>query len=155
MNPIYSFLSGILGGENGPLTKLIGLIPNANDRAKAQEEFNKALLEATVNANMGQLAINQEEAKSSSVFVAGWRPAVGWVCGFALAYQFVLQPLLAYGISIYSTYGHYPIPPLPALDTSSLITVLMALLGLGGMRTYERVNGVSRDTISEPSKQPK
>lgn len=154
MNPVFSFITNLIGGENGPLTKLIGLIPDVNAREKARAEFEQQLLAATVNANMGQIEINKIEAGSSSIFVAGWRPAVGWVCGFALAYQFVLQPLIGYGISIYSTYSHNTIPPIPTLDTGSLMTVLMAMLGLGGMRTFEKINGVSRDTVAEPSKQP-
>lgn len=157
MNPVFGFIQGLLGvgGENSPINKLIGLIPDVNERARAKASFEKELLEATVNANLGQIEINKEEAKSSSLFVAGWRPAVGWVCGFALAYQFVLQPLIGYFLTIYSTYSHYPIPPIPTLDTGSLMTVLMAMLGLGGMRTFEKVNGVARDTVTEPSKSTK
>lgn len=158
MNPILSFIGNLLTGGSStgesPLSKLIGLIPDANARAAAKEAYIKEMMELAAAANTGQLQINLEEAKSSSLFVAGWRPAVGWVCGFALAYQFVLQPLIAYGISIYSTYSHNPVPPLPTLDTGSLITVLMAMLGLGGMRTFEKINGVSRDGLDEPSKQP-
>lgn len=154
MNPIYSFLSNILGGENGPISKLIGLIPDSNARAAAKEAFMKEAMELAANASLGQLEINKTEAASSSVFVAGWRPFVGWVCGFALAYQFVLQPLIGYGLTVYSTYSHQIIPPIPTLDTGSLMTVLMAMLGLGGMRTFEKINGVSRDSLDETSKPP-
>lgn len=154
MNPVFSLISGLLGGDNGPLSKLIGLIPDVNARAAAAAAFQKELLEATVNANLGQIEINKQEAASASIFVAGWRPAVGWVCGFALAYQFVLQPLIGYGLSVYSTYSHNSIPPIPTLDTASLMTVLMAMLGLGGMRTFEKVNGVARDSVAEASKTP-
>jgi len=154
MNPILSFVQGLIGGENGPLSKLISLIPDANARAAAREAFEKEAMELAAQASNGQLEINKAEAASSSVFVAGWRPAVGWVCGFALAYQFVIQPLAGYSIAIYSTYSHNAIPPIPTLDTGALMTVLMAMLGLGGMRTFEKVNGVARDTLTENSKSP-
>ena len=85
--------------------------------------------------------------------MAGWRPAIGWICGAALAWQFVLSPILTYLIGICVAFGWIPkLPPLPVLDTSALYTVLLGMLGLGGMRTYEKINGVSRDTLDELSK---
>jgi len=154
MNPIWSFISGIIGGDNGPLSKLIGLIPDSNARAAAKEAFEKEAMELAASASTAQLDINKVEAASSSVFVAGWRPAIGWICGFALAWQFIFQPLICYGLSIYSTYSHQTIPPPPILETGQLYTILLGMLGLGGMRTFEKVNGVSRDTLTEPSKAP-
>ena len=79
----------------------------------------------------GQLAINQEEAKSTSVFVAGWRPAIGWVCAAALAFQYLVRPLMI---------GFDLAPHLPALD-DTLWQLLFGMLGLGGLRTYEKVRG--------------
>jgi hypothetical protein len=154
MNPVFSFITGLLGGENGPLAKLINLIPDANARAAAKEAFEKEAMELCAQASLGQLEINKQEAASSSVFVAGWRPAIGWICGFALAWQFILQPLICYGLSVYSTYSHQAIPPPPILETGQLYTVLLGMLGLGGMRTFEKVNGVARDGMDEPSKSP-
>lgn len=86
----------------------------------------------------GQLAINQAEASNSNLFVAGWRPWIGWVCGVAFAYHFVLQPLLAF---IMAAFGH--VVPLPSFDMNALSTVLMGMLGLGGLRTFEKVKGIS------------
>ena len=85
----------------------------------------------------GQMAINQVEAASSSVFVSGWRPFVGWVCGFGLVYSFIGQPLLAWG----SVNWNFTIPP--TLDIGTLLTILGGMLGLGSLRTVEKVKGVA------------
>lgn len=84
---------------------------------------------------MKQGEINVEEAKSASTFVAGWRPFVGWVCGFALAYNYVLFPLIAYIAKCISDSA----PPMPPLDTGELVTILIGMLGLGGLRTAEKI----------------
>tara|TARA_R110000796_G_scaffold34095_1_gene88179 strand:- start:165 stop:560 length:396 start_codon:yes stop_codon:yes gene_type:complete len=88
----------------------------------------------------GQLEINKAEAASTSVFKGGWRPFIGWTCGAAFAYHFVLQPLLLFCVALFGL----DIPALPQFDMSSLMTVLMGMLGLGGLRTYEKKTGVSK-----------
>lgn len=98
------------------------------------EQLNQALIN-------GQLLINQEEAKSSSIFVAGWRPFIGWVCGSALAFNFIIFPLVMW-ITLISG---YVIPNPPVLDMESLFTILGGLLGLGGLRTFEKFKGVERN----------
>ncbi len=84
--------------------------------------------------NKAQIEVNKIEAGSSSLFKSGWRPFVGWVCAFALCYHFVLQPMLAFilGVAGYNVV-------LPEFDMTTLTTVLMGLLGLGGMRSFEKV----------------
>jgi hypothetical protein len=99
---------------------------------KTQAEKDQAALEMAQVMNehnlvIGQVEVNKVEAASTNWFVAGWRPFVGWVCGFGLAYQFLFYPLLSKLISI--------IP----LDISNLNTILMGMLGLGAMRTFEKV----------------
>lgn len=79
--------------------------------------------------------INKIEAQHRTIFVAGWRPFIGWVCGFALAYNFVLRDLLVW------YFGEATAPP--ALQMEHLITVLIGMLGLGGMRTFEKLNNKS------------
>lgn len=95
-------------------------------------------LAATVALIQGQMAINQAEAGNSSVFVAGWRPFIGWVCGAAFAYKFVLAPALAFGM----TAAGHPIT-LPVLDFTEMSTVLLGMLGIGGLRTIEKIKGVA------------
>ena len=100
-----------------------------------------AFLDADVKVAIGQMEINKEEAKSGSLFVAGWRPAVGWICAVALSYQFVVRPLLAW----YSLIAAIPVPP--ELDIATLMTLLFGMLGMGGMRMYEKGKGVARDKL--------
>jgi hypothetical protein len=84
-----------------------------------------------------QLEVNKAEAASTSTFVAGWRPAVGWICGFALASQFIIGPLLTWA----STLLGHPVT-WPVANNSDMMTVLLGMLGIGGMRTYEKIQGV-------------
>jgi len=84
--------------------------------------------------NKAQIEVNKVEAGSDSLFKSGWRPSVGWICSFALGYHFVMQPMLAF---ILSALGHNII--LPEFDMTTLTTILMGLLGLGGMRSFEKV----------------
>jgi hypothetical protein len=92
---------------------------------------------------VGQMEINKVEAASSSIFVAGWRPFVGWVCGIALAYNFILYPIMKFIVVLTVV----DIPELPVLNSTELMTVLMGMLGLGTLRTYEKSQDVSRSKI--------
>lgn len=87
-----------------------------------------------------QAAINSIEAQHRSVFVAGWRPATGWVCVLALLYNYVVRDLIAWGISIMDS----SIPMPPALQMEHLLTILLGMLGLGAMRTVEKMNKISK-----------
>lgn len=117
---------------------------------KQKDEAKLKLLEMTQNGELarltaetdlakGQIAINAEEAKNPSLFVSGWRPFVGWVCGLGLCMQFLVKPIIEW-VSI--AFGH-PLA-LPPLDMSTLVTMLGGLLGLGTLRTVEKVKDVAR-----------
>jgi hypothetical protein len=93
------------------------------EKAKLITEINKA-----------QLEVNKVEAGHTSIFVAGWRPFTGWVCSIALAYHFILQPLLTFVL-----YARGVEIVLPVFDMGTLTTVLLGMLGLGGMRSFEKV----------------
>ena len=155
MNPIFQ---AILGVVSGPLDGLLSrFFPSAEKKQEAAAAIQQMLIEqqgaivqATMAAQKAQIDVNTEEAKSASLFVAGWRPAIGWVCGFALAWQFVLAPLCTYALGVYAAETGHTLPPLPLLDSSQLYPVLMGMLGLGGMRTFEKIKGVDRSTLSEP-----
>lgn len=84
-----------------------------------------------------QVELNKIEATHRSLFVAGWRPFIGWVCGVALAYNFMFRDLIMWVLS----FGPTSFAPPPALQLDVLTTILYALLGLGGLRTYEKVKG--------------
>jgi hypothetical protein len=89
---------------------------------------------------LAQIEVNKIEAQSPSFFKSSWRPFIGWVCGIAFAYHFVLQPFLIFGLTVYGI----QIPSLPVFDMSTLMTVLGGLLGLGTLRTYEKSKGLTR-----------
>ena len=111
------------------------------DPAQASEAKLK-LLELQQNGELAimtaQTDINKTEAANSSVFVSGWRPAIGWVCALALAYQYLFKPLLTWGASV----AGYNLPPMVGLD-DNLWQLMMGMLGMGGLRTFEKVQGVA------------
>lgn len=117
------------------------LIPDPQARESAKAELLSAErqqeLEAfrlALSADQMQADINKQEAASDELFIAGWRPFIGWVCGVAFAYHFVLQPLLAFILANAGYAVH-----LPQFEMQELSTVLMGMLGLGGLRTIEKI----------------
>ena len=111
--------------------KIIDKVTDNVDRFTLDKQ-EKAELIAEINK--AQLEVNKVEAGHTSMFVAGWRPFTGWVCSFALLYHFILQPLLTF---LLYTFGNEII--LPTFDMTTLTTVLLGMLGLGGMRSFEKV----------------
>ena len=88
----------------------------------------------------GQLEVNKVEAASQSMFVAGWRPAVGWVCVLGMASNFIIIPMANFGLALAESGV-----TIPLIDTSTMMPVLMGMLGLGAIRSVEKVRGVSRE----------
>lgn len=105
--------------------------------AELSQKGELTALDGDIKIALGQIGVNTEEAKNINWFIAGWRPAVGWICTVGLGYQFLLQPILTW---ISFCFFHLPGPP--NLDGSTLLSLLMGLLGLGGLRTYEKLNEV-------------
>jgi hypothetical protein len=105
-----------------------------------KSEQERQIIAAQVMAVTGQLEVNKAEAGHRTIFVAGWRPFIGWVCGFALVYHYIARPLLPW---LSALFGH-PTPEIPPLDMGDLITILLGMLGLGGLRTFEKTKGVSK-----------
>jgi hypothetical protein len=89
----------------------------------------------------GQLAVNQAEAANPSIFVSGWRPFIGWVCGGGCAWNWVGLPIAKFGILA----AGLPALQIAQADLTEMMPLLLGLLGLGGLRTYERVKGVHRE----------
>ena len=125
-----SIVTSLIGPVTGLLDKFIEDKDAKN--ALAHEISTMAERHAQELAK-GQLEVNKVEAAHKNLFVAGWRPAIGWICGFALMYSTILAPIL--GI-------WYTVPP---VDSSLLTTVLMGMLGLVAMRTVEKAKGVQRE----------
>lgn len=130
-----------------PITAVINLGSTLIDRLipdKAQNDAAKAQLAAMTVAgefqnSIAQLQVDQAEAGHASIFVAGWRPFVGWACGSAFVYAFILQPLIQTGLVVF----HRSFDPalLPKLDMAEMMPVLLGMLGLGAMRSYDKSNG--------------
>ena len=95
-------------------------------------------LSAEVQLALAQIKLNTTEAKHPSIFVAGWRPMVGWICAFILLFNFIIGPILgAFGLMV------------PTLDASTMMPVLLGMLGIGGMRSFEKMKGVHRDNLGQ------
>jgi len=107
--------------------------------AKAKQEIEQQLTTHLAQIDLAQLEINKAEASHRSIFVAGWRPFIGWSCGFALAYTYVIQPIAVFALA---QTGY--LIDLPTLSMSEMMPVLMGLLGLGGLRTFEKFKHVSK-----------
>jgi len=126
---LKKLLSLFVGGGNKGTSAVGMLAKDIREAIKGKEIDPEKLIEL-------QTKINEAEAQHRSVFVAGWRPFIGWVCGIALAYNFVLRDLIIFAM------GKDFVPP--ALQMDHLMTVLMGMLGLGAFRTYEKIKHVSK-----------
>lgn len=138
-----TWLLNILGGPI--IQKLLDFIPDPAERAKRQFELQKAMMDEAAKAEADQRAINQVEAANPSMFVAGWRPAVGWLCVATLAYQWMVAP----AVSWIFIAGGWDLIPLPVLGKDDAQTLLYALLGIGGLRSIDKMSG--NDTVAVAS----
>lgn len=134
--PLLDLLAGPIFGT--VKTVVERLVPDKAKAAELQMELTKELMTGALSQAAEQMEINKIEAQNGSVFVSGWRPFIGWVCGMALCYQYVLAPLSIYGASLFG----YSIPPPPTLD-NSLWELVLGMLGMGAMRTFEKMQGVA------------
>ncbi|NOY63597.1 MAG: hypothetical protein GXP10_10705 [Gammaproteobacteria bacterium] len=126
----------------------------ADDLFTSDEERLKiALQEKAIEAGLikGQLDVNAAEAKHKSVFVAGWRPAIGWVGALAMLYQFVVYPLLTWLWAIAQAKGYLPadLPAPPTLPADALWVVISGMLGVAGMRSFDKFKGTQTDAIKQ------
>jgi hypothetical protein len=125
----------------GPVTGLLDkFVEDKDQKAKLAHELATMADRHAQEIALSQIEVNKAEAASGSIFKGGWRPAIGWVCATAFAYHFVLQPLIVFGVL---TAG-VELPALPEFDMASLMTVMMGMLGLGGLRTYEKQKGITK-----------
>lgn len=113
------------------------------DKERLQLELEGRRIDQATD--LAQMEVNKVEAASSSVFVAGWRPAIGWVGAAAMAYQFLLYPMLVWAWTWAQAEGHVPatVKPPPMLDTEALWVILSGMLGIAGMRSFEKTKGVA------------
>ena len=130
-------ISQLIGPISGLLDKFV---EDKDQKAKLAHDIATMAERHAHEANMGQLEVNKAEAQHRSIFVAGWRPFLGWGLSFAMIWHFVLVPMLTF---ILAYLGIEP-PWLPEFDMDSLMTVLLGMLGLGGLRTFEKSRGLTR-----------
>jgi len=124
-----------------PVTGLLDkFIEDKDQKAKLAHEIATMSERHAHELAKGQIEINKAEAQHRSMFVAGWRPFLGWCLSFAMAWHFVLAPFTMFVCA----YAGIEIPALPEFDMGSLMTVLMGMLGLGGLRTFEKYKGVTK-----------
>lgn len=134
MNPLLNLLVG-------PIERLLDkVIPNKDEREKMAHEIATLAATQAHEINKSQIELNKQEAAHKNLFVAGWRPFAGWTCVSAMAFNFVVAPLINWGTQLS---GNDVV--LPVLDLSIMMPVLMGMLGMGGLRTYEKVTKVARE----------
>jgi hypothetical protein len=119
-----------------PVTKILDkFIPDKDLKEKLEHEIKLEIQKA----NIAQIEVNKAEAAHRTVFVAGWRPFIGWTCALALAYHFILQPIIVFTMSVNGLAYD-----LPEFDMGSLMTIILGMLGLGGMRSFEKFKGLTK-----------
>jgi hypothetical protein len=133
MIPIVTALLPALG------TLIDRLIPDRAAAERAKAEMEQQLVTAANQAALAQVEVNKVEAAHSSVFVAGWRPSIGWVCAAGLAWAFVVAPVASWALMVLGVKAE-----LPAIQFDHLFELVLAMLGIGGLRTFEKLRGVAR-----------
>ena len=123
------------------VTDVIGrfLPEDKEKRAAAEREIEKQLATHLAKIDLAQLEINKQEAAHRNIFVAGWRPFIGWSCGIAMCYAYIIQPIT---IFVLAQTGN--LVSLPTLDLSEMMPVLLGMLGLGGLSSFEKYKKISK-----------
>ena len=132
-----SLLNALVGPVTGLLDKVV---EDKDQRARLAHDIATMSEKHAQDLALAQIKVNAAEAASGSLFKGGWRPFVGWVCGVAYCYHFILQPLIIFIVALTGA----TIPDLPSFDMGTLLTVLGGLLGIGGLRTYEKQKGLTK-----------
>lgn len=153
---VMAMLPGLLGG---PLAKVaekgLDILGRYIPDPQAAEKAKRELLETLQASDLAQLEVNREEARHGSVFVAGWRPAVGWVCACVLATYYIPFALVSITVWGYVTFKTGAIQPRPEIGMADVIGLLGSMLGIGAMRSYEKVYGVESKRIDPITRDPK
>ena len=130
----------------GPIASgLFGLIDKLFTSDDERTAAKLKVLELEKSGELAQIAVNAQEARHDSIFVAGWRPFIGWVCGLAFIWAFLLYPILSFFVVAIGL--PVDLTLVPELDLASMMPVLMGMLGLGAMRSWEKREGVARERI--------
>lgn len=138
-------LPAILAAAAPLIAKALDLIPDGNAREAAKEAMETAVINAATKAQELQLQINLAEAGHSSVFVAGWRPFIGWVCGVGFLWEFLLYPLATWAAMSGLLGPDVVIPVLPT--NGNLLELTLGMLGMAGLRTWEKSRGINTKDV--------
>lgn len=133
-------LAGILPGLLPVLSDVLDrFFPNKEEKEKAQREIEIQLADHLARIDISQIEVNRQEAAHRNIFVAGWRPFIGWSCGLALFYTYLAQPVVTF---ILVQQGQYI--DLPPVDLGAMMPVLLGMLGLGGLRSWEKYKRITK-----------
>tara|TARA_B100001094_G_C17594220_1_gene513409 strand:+ start:105 stop:506 length:402 start_codon:yes stop_codon:yes gene_type:complete len=131
----------LLNSLIAPATQILDkFVEDKDQKAKLAHELATMADRLAHEQQLAQISVNKAEAVSGSLFKGGWRPFVGWVCGVAFFYHFVLQPIIIFVLTV----AGVDIPDLPKFEMNTLLTVLGGLLGIGGLRSYEKTKGLTK-----------
>lgn len=137
-----------LAGKLGASASTVDAIKSALDGFKPEDhislrkldiEFQEFCLDNAIKVDLAQIGVNAEEARTGSLFIGGWRPFTGWVCALGLAYVSIIEPSARFVATMAGYHGAFP-----AIDTSLTMQVLLGMLGLGALRTFEKREGVAK-----------
>lgn len=136
---MLNLISGLLGGKNGALKQVASVIDELH--TSEEEKLDKKILMQRIQQKLAekQLDVNAKEAGHRSVFVSGWRPAIGWTGGFALMFEFILSP----SIEWYSKFAGLELIA-PDIQTGPLLAIVTSMLGVAGMRSFEKAKGLTK-----------
>jgi len=135
----FGLLSGLLGGKDGALKQVASVIDSIH--TSEEEKLDKKIIMQRIQQKLAekQLDVNAKEATHRSVFVAGWRPCIGWIGGLALMFSFILSPCIEW----YAKFAGIDIIP-PAIETGPLLAIVTSMLGVAGMRSFEKAKGLTK-----------
>ena len=138
---MFPWMDAALAGFKGLIQPILDkAFPDANEKLQAETQATQAFTQIVLT----QIAVNLKEAESPKLFIAGWRPAVGWICMISLGYSVIGVSILNWILAMVSAHTGVHTEPLPIPDTTIMLELLLALLGVGTLRTYEKIQGVTK-----------
>lgn len=140
---------GILNAATPLVGGLFGLIDDLFTSEEERAAAKLRVMELQQSGALAQLQVNMKEAEHKSIFVAGWRPAVGWICATALGWNYILYPVFTSVVSYVAMVNGVTVDfsGIPVADMATMMPVLMGMLGLGAMRSWEKQNGVASNSM--------
>ena len=135
----FGLLSGLLGGKDGALKQVASVIDSIH--TSEEEKLDKKIIMQRIQQKLAekQLDVNAKEASHRSIFVAGWRPFIGWIGGLALMFEFILSPCIEW----YAKFAGLNLTA-PEIQTGPLLAIVTSMLGVPGMRSFEKAKGLTK-----------